>query len=83
MFKRKHEIENLNAKIKNREKLIDSQSETIKKLREENKDLRYENEELRDVLRQINMLLTCNTYNNKEKIYNKIKELVDDYQSIN
>lgn len=83
MFKRNHKIENLTARINNRDKLIEKQSETIKRYEEENADLRFKNEELRTVIRQINILLTSNTYENKEVIDKKIKELVADYQSLN
>lgn len=83
MFKRNHKIENLTARINNRDKLIERQLETIEKYREENADLRFENKELRTVIRQINILLTSNTYENKKAIDKKIKELVADYQSQN
>lgn len=83
MFKRKHEVENLTAKVNNRDNLIEYQYQKIKKLKEENlavheenKDLRFEIEELKDTFKEINKLLTCNVYNDKEALDRKIKELV-------
>ena len=70
-------------KITERNKLLEYQHQKINKLKEENlavheenKDLRFENEELKDTLKEINMLLTSNTYNDKEILDRKIKELV-------
>lgn len=47
------------------------------KVKSENADLRCENDDLRDILRQINKLMTCNTYNNETALRNKIIELSD------
>lgn len=90
MFKRKqNEIDRLNArcvelaemlKKKNNELTIAKNNNYL--IMQENADLRYENDDLRDVLKQINRLMTCNTYNNETVLKNKILELTSDYQSI-
>lgn len=90
MFKRKqNEIDRLNArcielagmlKKKNDELTIAKNNNYL--IMQENADLRYENDDLRDVLKQINRLMTCNTYNNETVLKNKILELTSDYQSI-
>lgn len=90
MFNRKqNEIDRLNArcielagmlKKKNDELTIAKNNNYL--IMQENADLRYENDDLRDVLKQINRLMTCNTYNNETVLKNKILELTSDYQSI-
>ena len=70
MFKRKkHEIENLNAKI-------DSLIYERNKYKEENKSLRFELIEYKETLEEIKKILTSNMYNNEKIILRKIKELV-------
>ena len=77
MFKRKkHEIENLNAKIENRDKMIDSLIYERNKYKEENKSLRFELIEYKETLEEIKKILTSNMYNNEKIILRKIKELV-------
>ena len=49
----------------------------------ENKDLRFENEEQKEFINRISKIATANSYNNEKVILNKIKELVNDYQSNN
>lgn len=49
----------------------------------ENKDLRFENEEQKELIERIKSLVSCNKYNNEKAILDKIKELVNDYQSNN
>lgn len=49
----------------------------------ENKDLRFENEEQKELIERISKLVSCNKYNNEKAILDKIKELVNDYQSNN
>lgn len=76
MFKRKkHEIENLNAKIKNRDEKIDSLVYEKNKYKEENKALRFEVAEYRETLKEIEKILTSNMYNNEKVALRKIKEL--------
>ena len=50
---------------------------------EENKDLRFENEEQKELIDRIKSLVSCNKYNNEKAILDKMKELVEDYQSNN
>ena len=50
---------------------------------EENKDLRFENEEQKELIDRITRVATANAYNNEKVILSKIKELVNDHQSIN
>ena len=49
----------------------------------ENKDLRFENEEQKELIERISKLVSCNKYNNEKAILDKMKELVEDYQSNN
>lgn len=49
----------------------------------ENKDLRFENEEQKEFINRISKIATANSYNNEKAILDKIKELVNDYQSNN
>ena len=49
----------------------------------ENKDLRFENEEQKELIDRIKSLVSCNKYNNEKVILDKMKELVEDYQSNN
>ena len=49
----------------------------------ENKELRFENEEQKELIERISKLVSCNKYNNEKVILDKMKELVEDYQSNN
>lgn len=49
----------------------------------ENKDLRFENEEQKELIDRIKSLVSCNKYNNEKVILDRMKELVEDYQSNN
>ena len=70
-----------NKLLQSRDKFIDGQEKRISQYKEENKALRYENEELPKLGRNvIEIINTKDTIVNK---YDKIKELVDDYQSNN
>lgn len=90
MFNRKqNEIDRLNARCVELAEMFKKKNDelTIAKnnnylIMQENADLRYENDDLRDVLKQINRLMTCNTYNNETVLKNKILELTSDHQSI-
>lgn len=97
MFNRKqNEIDRLNARCVELAEMVKEKGQELKisknnnclimqenaKVRAENADLRSENDELRDILRQINKLMTCNTYNNETTLKHKIIELTSDYQSI-
>lgn len=76
MFKRKkHEIENLNAKVDNRDKMIDSLIYERNKYKEENKSLKFEVSEYKETLKEIEKILTSNMYNNEKLALRKIKEL--------
>lgn len=81
-FTRKdRKIANQRAMIENRDKLIMDMQEQANALYEENKDLRYENEELTEFRNKI-----IKTINNSGTIvdkYDKINELISDYQSQN
>ncbi len=78
------------SKIENRNVLIaDLQNKNAElteenlAVHEENKDLRFENEEQKELIGRITRIATANSYNNEKAILSKIKELVNDYQSIN
>ena len=97
MFRRKQEnIDSLNARCVELARMLKKKNEELtiarnnnyliinenEKIRTENVDLRCEKDDLRNVLRQINKLMTCNTYNNETVLKSKIIELTSDYQSI-
>lgn len=76
MFSRKQkEIDNLNARCVELARMV-------RNLKNENADLRCEIDELTDIVKRINLLMTCNQYDNNESLKRKIKELTSDYQSI-
>lgn len=83
-------IANQKAMIENRDKLIGDLMKAKAELKEENlevhnenKDLRFENEEQKELIERISKLVSCNKYNNEKAILDKMKELVEDYQSNN
>lgn len=78
------------SKIENRNILIADLQNKNAELKEENlavneknKDLRFENEEQKELIDRITRVATANAYNNEKVILSKIKELVNDHQSIN
>ena len=84
MFRKKDKkILNQKSMIHNRDILIKDMEDQAKALYEENKDLRFENEEQSYLIERIERLVSSNKYNNEKAVLSKIKELVDDYQSIN
>lgn len=90
MFKKDRRLENQKAMIKNRDVLIgdlERKNEELTKenlaVYEENKDLRFENDEQSDLIKRIERLVNSNKYNNEKAVLNKLKELVNDYQSQN
>ena len=86
MFRRKEKqslIEASREALKNAEKEVSELTKENKALYEENKDLRFENDELKDFLTRVKNLVNSNKYNNEKAVFNKIKELVHDYQSTN
>lgn len=83
-------IANQKAMIQNRDILIKDLMKIKTELKEENlavhnenKDLRFENEEQKELIDRISKIATANSYNNEKAILDKIKELVNDYQSNN
>ncbi len=97
MFNRKQkEIDNLNARCVELARMVKDKEEELKiqrhnnelimqeneKINNENADLRYGIDELTDIVKRINLLMTCNQYDNNESLKRKIKELTSDYQSI-
>lgn len=83
-------IANQKAMIKNRDILIKDLMKIKTELKEENlavhnenKELRFENEEQKELMERISKLVSCNKYNNEKVILDKMKELVEDYQSNN
>lgn len=83
-------IANQKAMIQNRDILIKDLMKIKTELKEENlavynenKDLRFENEEQKELIDRIKSLVSCNKYNNEKAILDKMKELVEDYQSNN
>lgn len=83
LTKKDRKILNQKSMIHNRDILIRDMEEQAKVLHEENKDLRFENEEAEELIKRIERLISSNKYNNEKAVLSKIKELVDDYQSIN
>ena len=69
--------------LANAEERIEELSENLNISRHNNIVLLEKNKKLQDILNKIKVLLTSNTYNNKEILDRKLKELVDDYQSLN
>lgn len=83
-------IANQKAMIQNRDILIKDLMKIKTELKEENlavhnenKELRFENEEQKELIDRISKIATANSYNNEKAILDKIKELVNDYQSKN
>lgn len=97
MFNRKQrEIDSLNARCVELARMVKDKNEELKiqrhnnelimqeneKAKEENRALRNEIDELTDTVKRINLLMTCNQYDNNESLKRKIIELTSDYQSI-
>ena len=94
MFKRRKEMQSL---INASRKALDEAETKIKELTIDCKELREirkeqthnntilvnKNRELTELLNKVNEVATSNTYNNDKMVLNKIKELVQDYQSKN
>ena len=70
-------------KIKNRNILIGDMEKQAEALYEENKEIRFELEESKQLIKRIERLISSNKYNNEKAVLDKIKELVNDYQSQN
>lgn len=97
MFRKNQEkIDSLNARCVELARMVKDKDEELKiqrhnnelimqeneKINNENADLRYGIDELTDIVKRINLLMTCNQYNNNESLKRKIIELTSDYQSI-
>lgn len=97
MFNRKQEeIDRLNTRCVELAKMVKDKDEELKiqkhnnelitqkneKIINENASLRYETEEAASIVKRINLLMTCNQYENDEALKRKILELTRDYQSI-
>ena len=94
MFKKRKEMQSL---INESRKALDEAETKIKELTLDCKELREirkeqthnntilvnKNRELTELLNKVNEVATSNTYNNDKMVLNKIKELVQDYQSKN
>lgn len=76
-------VENRNILIVDLQKKNEELSNENIAVYEENKDLRFENEEQKEFINRISKIATANSYNNEKAILDKIKELVNDYQSNN
>lgn len=76
-------IENRNILIANLQNKNAELAEENLAVNEKNKDLRFENEEQKELIDRITRVATANAYNNEKVILSKIKELVNDHQSIN
>lgn len=96
MFRRNQkEIDNLNARCVELAKMVKDKDEELKiqrhnnelimqeneRINNENISLKYGIEELIDRLKRINLLMTCNQYENDQVIRNKIIELTNDWKS--
>ena len=68
MFKTKRKLELEKVKVKNRDEFIEKMC--IKEV-----ELREEIQELKSVLKDIQQLTECNTYNNEKANLGKIKEI--------
>lgn len=86
MFKRK-EIQSL---LEARTKALKRAEKEIKELKQirlqevrNNTKILEQNNKKTEVISRIEYLVNANKYNNEKAILNKIKELVNDYQSIN
>ena len=77
------EIKRKDEKIENRNILITDMEKQAITLYQENKELRFENEEQKHLIDGITRLVNSNKYSNERIILNKLKELVNDYQSTN
>lgn len=97
MFRKNQEkIDSLNARCAELARMLKEKDEELKiqrhnnklimqeneKINNENADLRYEIDELTDIVKRINLLMTCNQYNNNESLKRKIIELTSDWESI-
>ena len=76
-------IENRNILIANLQNKNAELTEENLAVHERNKDLRFENEEQKELIDRITRVATANAYNNEKVILSKIKELVNNHQSIN
>ena len=86
MFKRKEKQSLLEARSKSlerAEKQITEMTQENLVLYKENKELNVENEEQKELIHRIINLLNANKYNNEKVFLDKLKELVNDYQSKN
>lgn len=84
MFTKKdRKIKNQAVMIRNRDILIGDMERQAQALYEENKKIRFELEESEELIKRIEILISSNKYNNEKAVLDKIKELVNDYQSQN
>lgn len=84
MFTNKdRKIANEQARVKNRDILINDLTQENAVLKSDIRKLTDEKELLEDLLKNISDLTCINTYNNEKVFLRKIKELVSDYQSQN
>jgi len=95
MFSRK--TKELQSLVDSSRKALKEAEKIIKDLKTENGELKQirlqevrnnakileQNNKKTELIQRINNLINSNKYNNEKAILNKIKELVDDYQSIN
>lgn len=79
MPKKTHIIENLNAMLKSRDKMIDLLIADKNQYREENKELRFDLEECKELLKEIVYVSSSNTYNNEKVALRKVKELAQTF----
>lgn len=95
MFNRK--TKELQSLLEAKTKALNKAEETIKDINTENRELKYirlqevrnnakileQNNKKTEFITRIIDLVNSNKYNNEKVVLNKIKELADDYQSIN
>lgn len=67
----------------NAENLVQELSKENLVLYNEKKEIAQENTQLKAIICKIKTLSESNKYNNEKMFINKIKELVNDYQSLN
>lgn len=79
MPKKTHIIENLNAMLKSRDKMINSLIADKNQYREENKELRFDLEECKEILKEIVNVSSSNTYSNEKVALRKVKELAQTF----
>lgn len=82
-FKKTKELQSLvdasRDSLEKAEKKIEERNILLADMQKENMELYKENKELNEFITKIEILITANKYNNEKVIFNRIKELINDY----